>query len=238
MQRADGLIVANPTLLPIVRRLSRKSTLVAGIVDTEMFYPNGPTTPLGASDRLQVLYAGNFLRWQGCDLLLKVATRMIQNHASYDFTFVGSFGRSSEFLKQWRDLATTGALQFWDNVDYDAMPSILRGADILVIPRPWMLSTYLAFPGKIPDYMAVGRAVLATDLKPHRYAIIDSETGILCPPTPNGLTEGLLRLENAEFRKRLGSNARAFAEQYFSVTTASQEVLAALEQAVSAHERH
>jgi glycosyltransferase involved in cell wall biosynthesis len=200
MRRADALTVANPTLVPVAKKLNRKSTLIAGIVDLELFKPSGPKVQLGPPERIQVLYAGNYLKWQGVDLLLDAAELSLRFKLPYDFNFVGTFGMGDDLLERWSNLLDSGHVRVLDPVDNSDIPPILRGADILTIPRPYMLSTYLAFPQKISDYMATGAAIVATDLKSHRYAIKDDFSGVLCKPSGEAILEGLLRLRHVEKR--------------------------------------
>ncbi len=236
IRQADAVSVANPTLLPVITRyVNPRTMLAAGCADLEHFSPAGPKIELGPADRLQVMYAGNFLRWQGVDMLLEAARILLERGAPYDFNLLVSFGKDQSALEPYRSLFETGRVRLLSPVSYEEMPALLRSADVLTIPRPWMRSTHLAFPQKISDYMAAGRAIVATDLVPHRYAITDGQTGVLCAPDPTGLAEALLRLESAEVRDRLGRNARAFAEQQLSVERVSGIVAEMLDRADAHH---
>jgi len=224
IRRFDGLTVANPTLLPIARFLNARCRLVAGAADLAHFSPRGETRALGSPDRIQVVYAGNFYRWQGCELLLNAAGILLRMGEPFDFTLIGSGGLDDGLRRRWESPVHGGAIRFLGAVDYSEIPVYLRSADILVIPRPLLLSTHLAFPNKISDYMATGRAVLATDLAPHRYAFRDGQTGVICRRSAAGLVEGFLRLKSREFRERLGRMARRHAEQHFCAFRSARAV--------------
>jgi glycosyltransferase involved in cell wall biosynthesis len=234
MRSADALLVLCPTLFPLVRRFNRRTILVSAAVDVDHFNPEGVQAKLGESDRIQVVYAGNFLVWQGCELLLEAANIILSRSLPYDFTFIGSFGREDKLLHKWEKWIAVGYFHFIDLVKYDVIPIYLRSADILTIPRPFLLSTHFAFPNKLGDYMASGRAILATNLKPHRYAIQDGKNGVLCRPTPSSIAEGLLRLQDSMFRQVLGENARITAVQNYNAKGASQSVYSVLQEVVNA----
>ena len=232
VRKANAVTVVSPTMVPVIRRLNRNVLPAVGGADLQKFSPLGPRIELGPSDRIQVLYAGNMLRWQGVGLLLVAASRLIAQGEPFDFTLIGSFGSIEQLTAQYRSLVDSGHLRIMEPVDYEEMPVHLRSADILVIPRPSMLTTRLAFPQKMSDYMASGGAIVATDLKPHRYAIEDGQTGILCKPEAEALAEALLRLRSPELRQKLGANARRFAEAHFSADYISGIIWSALENAI------
>jgi glycosyltransferase involved in cell wall biosynthesis len=232
VRKGSHVIVANPTLLRPVKILNSRATLVAGAVDVNHFSPDGKRIQLGAGENVQVLYAGNFLRWQGCDLLLEAAQQIILAGHPYEFTLVGRTANDEAFVNKWRGLTDTSRVHFEDAVGYDVIPAFLRSADILIIPRPWLLSTYLAFPNKLTDYMATGRAIVATNLEPHRYALEDEVTGILCGRSPKDIAEALLVLADGNLRRRLGINARDSAVKRFSAERASAAIYDTLERVV------
>ncbi len=234
LREARALTVVSPTLIPVARLLTRECNLIFGPADLERFNPDGERVTLGRQDRIQVLYAGNFMPYQGCSLLLKAAAILIRRGEPYDFTFVGSTKRGDKLIQQWSHLVNTGALRFVDSVDYSEMPRYLRGADILTIPRPRMLSTHFAVPSKLHDYMAAGRAIVATDLAPHRFAVQHGVHGILCRPNPTDLARGLLRLRDSEERQRLGHNARARAAELSSLDRACETLYRVLLRATHA----
>ncbi len=119
-----------------------------------------------------------------------------------------------------------------DPVEYEAMPEYLQAADILVIPRPRMLSTHFSAANKIGDYMASGKAILATDIYPHRKAIKNRVNGLLCRPAARSLKEGLLELGDPLLRERLGSNARDYAEKHYDYREASNHIIDIIEEAI------
>jgi glycosyltransferase involved in cell wall biosynthesis len=232
LHKVDAMTVANPTLFPLAKIVNRNSRLIAGMTDVERFNPRFSSPESRFSTNIQVFYLGNFLSWQGCDLLLEAARILIEDkNAPYDFNFVGGSAQDREKNNQeWQRFVNTDRMRFLGSVDYDQIPAKFQQADILVIPRPWMLSTYLAFPGKISDYMASGKAILATNLKPHRYAIKDSKNGVLCEATSQGIVAGLLRLQDHDVRIRLGQQARLMAEKMFDKKNQARQALEFLQQ--------
>lgn len=233
MRRADLVTVANPRLLPIARRLFRQVVPIIGMTNTELFTPNGVHVSLGVDPgNLQLLYAGNLYKWQGIDLLMAAFARLVEEGARVSLTVLGDEGRllgrpasgGRERLKK--------AVFFAPAVSYEDVPALCRGADVLLLPRPRMLSTYLAFPQKLADYMASGRAIVATDLAPHRWALEDSVTGVLCRPTPRDLARGIRRCYDSSLRAACGREAREQAVVLFDFVRQTRRILDAFEDVV------
>ena len=228
-----NFLTINPLLLyDLTRRVSSSCHYINNMVDLSHFSPEGVRADFPENGCIKVLYAGNLLKWQGCPMLLEAAQMMIDKGLPYQFTFIGSFGSSYE-MTRYNIIEALGKLRFIEQVSYGAIPSFLRAADILVIPRPNMLSTNFAAPNKLGDYMASGKAVLATNIYPHRKAITNGQNGLLCIPSPNGLMHGLIALSEPEVRKELGANARKYAEQNFDYFSQCQKVLSVIEKVIS-----
>jgi len=216
MFAADVVTAANPELYRFLRKLSRRVHPLFGGTDVALFSPEGETRSLGVDrDAIQVLYAGNEHKWQGVELLIEAIAQLGEDADRFEFNFLGPFERLRKRCVERADLPV-GRLHFIDPVDYSSVPSFYRAADVLVLPRPFMLSTYLALPQKMSDYLASGRTVLATDLAPHRWALGNPAAGILCVPSASGVAEGLRASRDMAVRSRLGRMARFRAEEMFS----------------------
>ncbi len=224
-RKAGVVTSANPTLTWWLAAFSARVVPLIGISDTEHFSPTGPIERLGVgSNRIHVLYAGNFFPWQGFSLLSKSVLMLGSKDHNFAFSIVGSINTESEEFRLQKASLAECPVRFHSSISYEEMPSVLRGADILIVPRPFMLSTYLAFPQKICDYMASGRTVLVTDLKSHRWAIKHGETGLVAARTPNGIVEALRSAQDEKLRVKLGENARAFAVKHFCYIRQTQRL--------------
>lgn len=215
---ADVITVAPPRLYAWLRRLTRAVVPLHGVTDVTRFTPLGPRRQLGSDPQaLQVLYAGNFYRWQGVDLMLEAIVGMdAADRACFEFTFMGSIGQRAADMDRWKARLPKGLLHVLPAVEYGAVPSFCRGGDILVVPRPFMWTSHFAYPQKMVDYQAAGCAVLATNLAPHRHAAEDGKAAALCEASVEGLRQGLLRLRDPQLRRDLAHAARARAEAEYS----------------------
>jgi glycosyltransferase involved in cell wall biosynthesis len=226
MAKADLITVANPKLVGPARLVSRRVHPVVGMTDVSRFTPTGPQVQLGQDpSRIQVLYAGNYFKWQGMELLFAAMRTLLAESPGFEITILGSVGKEHGRGIASRYAFSSDDVHFHDSVPYEQVPDYYRGADVLVIPRPFMLSTYLAFPQKLVDYMATGRAIVATDIAPHRWALESPECGILCKPNPRALARAVERAADAELRSRMGARAREKAVREFSHTTQVERIM-------------
>lgn len=97
------------------------------------------------------------------------------------------------------------------------VPVHLAACDVCVLPLPWSRHfAYHASPLKLFEYMAAGRAIVASDLPAHREVLEDGRTALLTAPgDARALASALRRLrDDPALRARLGSAARAAAAGY------------------------
>ena len=214
--QADMITVANPTLYPIIKFFKKSTFGLFGLTDINKLNPVGPKRALGRDkNRLQVLYAGNFYTWQGIDLFLKAIKLVLAESSLFEFTLIGSIGLDKNHCQALKKKFPR-SVKFVESVPFSRIADYYRGADILVIPRPWMLSTYLAFPQKLVDYMASGRLIIATDIKPHCWALTHPMAGILCKPTAEGIASAILSVKKGVLISQLAKAARYRARKNFS----------------------
>jgi len=131
-----------------------------------------------------VLYAGNFLPYQGIPLLIEAAARV---RKSAVFVLVGGSGLELERMKdKARSLGIADTVIFVERVPPDRIPLFVAAADVLVSPRLAGTNT----PLKIYSYLKAGKPLVATNLWTHTQ-VVDSRTAILVDPEPNALARGL-----------------------------------------------
>lgn len=169
-----------------------------------------------ASGPLVAAYAGHLYPWKGVDVFLEALARVPDLRG----LIVG--GHPGE-----RDLARVQALI--TRLDITARVTItgllpqpdvanaLAGAHILVLPNtPTAISDRYTSPLKLFEYLALGRAIVASDLPSLREVLSHNETAVLVQAgDAAALADGLRGLTiDADRRRRLAAAARALAPQY------------------------
>jgi glycosyltransferase involved in cell wall biosynthesis len=97
------------------------------------------------------------------------------------------------------------------------VPKYLAACDACLMPLTWTQHfAYYASPLKLFEYMASGRAILATDLPSFREVLAEGENALFAPPSdPAALASALLRLsDDHKLTLRMGERNRKDAGRY------------------------
>jgi glycosyltransferase involved in cell wall biosynthesis len=133
-------------------------------------------------------YVGTFQEWHGLDELIRAAAELVQRIPQLRFLMVGPYYRETEAKVAAAGLR--GSFVFTGPVSYEQVPSFMNASDVLVAPyNPAKIESKeqvrkhgLGSPLKVFEYMAVGRPVITTDVKPISDPIENGVTGYLVPP--------------------------------------------------------
>ena len=80
---------------------------------------------------------------------------------------------------------------------------------MLVVPRPESRSGRYGFPSKLPEYLALGRAVVATDVGDQARVVRHDDTGlVVAPGSAAELAAAIGSLADPDLRRRLGDAGR------------------------------
>ena len=107
----------------------------------------------------------------------------------------------------------------------DRVPLYLSACDICTMPHPWTGHfAYYTSPIKLFEYMASGRALVASDLPGFAEVLKDDTNALLVPPGDVAALVGAIRRLRADepLRQRLGAQAQADARQYTWAARAAQ----------------
>jgi glycosyltransferase involved in cell wall biosynthesis len=163
---------------------------------------------------LRVLYAGTLAPWQGVADLV-VALRRAARDADVSLSIVG-FGQkrwTRELWRRARRLRVLERMEIVPAVPREELAERIAAADICVAPlrRDRRNRLQGSSPIKIFEYMAAGRAVLATKLPCLEEILADGHTGLLARPSHGGdLGSRLSDLaRDDKLRQRLGRAAES-----------------------------
>ncbi|HZU09082.1 MAG TPA: glycosyltransferase [Pseudacidobacterium sp.] len=196
-------------------------------VDPEIFYPgcggNKAREELEVyPEEILVAFVGTFSLWHGIEVLQNAIARILTEHPHIRFKFVligeGILRDGMRMhLKKWestRQVIFTGTLHHHKVAEY------LDSADILVSPHIPMPdgSPFFGSPTKLFEYMAMGKAIVASRLDQIAKVLEHEYTAwLVTPGSVNELVEAMLLLaSNPDLRKQLGMAARLVAVQRHS----------------------
>jgi glycosyltransferase involved in cell wall biosynthesis len=144
----------------------------------------------GLGDAPVVLYAGNFISYQGVNLLLESARLVLLERPEVRFVLVGGEPHQlAEKKAMIADLGIAAQCVCTGKQPTYEIKAFASAANYLVSPRVGGTNT----PLKIYDYMQSGRPIVATRLRTHTQ-VLDDTCAILTEPTPEGFARGLLEV--------------------------------------------
>ncbi|WP_028575384.1 TIGR04063 family PEP-CTERM/XrtA system glycosyltransferase [Desulfonatronovibrio hydrogenovorans] len=171
----------------------------------------------GLNDKRILGFIGSFYRYEGLDLLIKSFAELSRNNPDLVLLLVGGGEMEAELRQLVASLDETFAghhgppgterlssrVLFPGRIPHEQVPGVYSLMDILVYPRYRMRLTDLVTPLKPLEAMAMGKALVASDVGGHRELIRDRETGILFKAgDENDLTRALEVLLNDEDKRQ------------------------------------
>jgi glycosyltransferase involved in cell wall biosynthesis len=188
-------------------------------VDPDYFYP-GRGRELGRRqldvkpDEVLVGFAGSFSLWHGIEVLQQAIVRLLSSGQPCRLRFVlmGDGLLHGEMLAALAAYEATGEVIFSGLLPHDKVAEYLDASDILVSPHIPMPdgSRFFGSPTKLFEYMAMGKAIVASRLDQLAEVLEHDQTACLVTPgNVEELAEAILRLaQDPGKRAALGSAAR------------------------------
>lgn len=203
----------------------RKLTVLPCAADVEAFGANHDTRVVRRGLGLTttepvVIWMGGFYPWHDLDLLLKSFTLVLQRHPDSKLLLVGDGQTRASVERLVQKNGLRHAVILTGAIAHTSMPEMLSIADVAVVPSAPVPASHggTGTPLKLFEYMAAGKAIVATAQNHTADVIQDGHNGLLVEAgNVEGFAEAMLTLLNdpAE-RGRLGQNARQLAVELYS----------------------
>ena len=217
-QRADHLAVLCQGIKEeMVKRHvpATKITVVPNAINPEEFVPNGQDG-VYRDQRLEgkrvIGFIGSFYRYEGLDLLIHAMAQLAATRSDVVLLLVGAGEVEDELKAQVKQFNLDKVVLMPGKLGHDEVHKVYAIADVLVYPRHSIRLTEMVTPLKPLEAMAMGRAVIASDIGGHRELIRQGSTGLLvAPESPSELAGAINRiLDDAALRERLGQQAASW----------------------------
>ncbi len=188
--------------------------IVPNSVDLDRF---GPVAPPPGGLPLRLVYLGTLAPWQGLALVIEALARL-KGRLEVRLRLVGT--RKGPWLRDLRErvraLGVRGILEIEGPAEAERIPGLLAESQVCLAPLPDDPRNSLqgCCPIKILEYLAAGRAVLASRVRPVEEILEHGRTGWLVRPgSPQSLADGILTLASRpDLVERLGLQGRVEAE--------------------------
>lgn len=257
-ERIELLNLRAADLVVVVSRAMKKEVVERGIdarkvlvnpnaVDPERYHPDidgsGVRERYGLEDRLVVGFIGTFGAWHGAEKLAEAAARLFpggepvgQDVETLHFLLIGDGSRMVEVRRIIAQHGLEGRVTLTGRVPQEQGPAHLAACDLLAsphIPNPDG-TPFFGSPTKLFEYLAMGRAIVASDLDQIGELLEHDETALLVEPgNPEALAGAIRTLaRDPERRARLGRRAREVAERDHTWQEHSRRILERLGEVV------
>lgn len=229
---AADLIVGNAQALKdelVARGIQPdKIVIIPNGVDAEKFNPNNSGAEIRekygiGKDDIVVSFVGSFGPWHGAEVLAQAAAKVVKANSHVKFMFVGDGGGLPKVQSIIRESGVESNTIYTGVVKQNEAPYYLAASDILVspqIPNPDG-SPFFGSPTKLFEYMASGKAIVASNLDQMGQILSDNNTALLTTPgSADEVTDCIIRLaQDDKLRKILGENAREEAVKKYTWNT-------------------
>jgi glycosyltransferase involved in cell wall biosynthesis len=181
--------------------------------------PAHARSQLGLREGLTAGYTGHLYPGRGTDLMFELTAR----HPEFQFLWVGGEdGAVEQWRKRQMDSGGRPNLQIIGFVDQERLPTYQAASDVLLMPYERRVgvssggdTAAFASPMKMMEYLAAGRAILASDLPPIREILHEKIARLVPPEDVPAWSHALRELgENSSKRESLGIAARQEAARH------------------------
>ncbi|MBU0667152.1 MAG: glycosyltransferase family 4 protein [Nanoarchaeota archaeon] len=208
----------------------RKLALKAGVskenifdshvgADLEKFHPKNKGDEIRLKYKIKcpfIIYLGQLHGGQYAELFLKAAKLVLKEYKNTKFMIVGG-GHYLPTLKQKNhELGLDKEVIFVGYTKYDDVPKYLAAADICVAAFEDNNITKCKSPLKIVEYLAAGKAIVASDVGEVKRMLGDSGIAVKAGDE-KAIAKGIIRfLTDKRFKKKSEKKARKRAEEEYN----------------------
>lgn len=199
--------------------LAERITVIPNAVDVAAFRFGAEPDPqlrreLGLDGATVLGFAGSFYGYEGLDLLIEAARRMLPAHPALRVLLVGGGPQEQNLKAQAAAAGLQDRVIFSGRVPHAQVQRYYELIDVLAYPRLPIRLTELVTPLKPLEAMAQGRMFVASDVGGHRELIRDRETGFLFRAGDVAALQGALEelLARRELWPQIRAQARRFVE--------------------------
>lgn len=205
---------------------ANRITVIPNAVDATSFRFGVEADPalrqrLGLDGATVLGFAGSFYGYEGLDLLLEAARRLLPKHPKLRVLLVGGGPQETALKAQAESTGLRERVIFTGRVPHAEVQRYYELIDVLAYPRLPIRLTELVTPLKPLEAMAQGRIFVASDVGGHRELIRHGETGFLFPAGSAVALETAIDtvLAKRDVWPRVKAQARQFVEQERTWTT-------------------
>ncbi|XAL98211.1 glycosyltransferase family 4 protein [Phycisphaeraceae bacterium D3-23] len=235
-QRIESMNLRHADLVVVVSEAMREQAVGLGALPERVLVnPNGVDTDryrpdvdgglaresLGLQGKTVLGFIGTFDRWHGAPVLVEAVAKLLADRpalrGALACVMVGDGPEFAFVEERVAALGLSGVVHLTGRVPQEEGPGYLAACDVLVsphVPNPDG-SAFFGSPTKLFEYLAMGRAVVASRLGQIGEVLVEGETALLVEPGDVDALAGALGrvIDDAPLRERLAQAGRVQAER-------------------------
>lgn len=190
----------------------------------------------GVAACFSIVFAGNIGKAQSCETIVEAA-KLLQGVLAIKFYLIGGGSMADSVSQniadgQLKNVTMPGRMPAED------MSLIFASASVLLLTLRDDSALSSTIPGKLQNYLAAGRPVIASCNGEAARVITRAKAGLICPAgDATALADAVLKLfqMKSEERMRLGENGRAHFEAHYRLENRMAELVTHIEEVVARH---
>jgi len=215
LRYADLVISVIPSAIVKFHINPKRIFAVTNGVDLSITKPRGLKR---SNAEFRVFYVGFLMRERGLDLILHAMGMLKGRTEGLKLILVGDArGEDLNYLDRTvKLLGLEKQVKFHGRLNHRKVLDLIEGSDVCLCALPAGELFDIAYPIKIFEYMAMGKAVVATKLKGVSEVITDEVDGLLVKPgDTREMADAVFRIyKNPVLRERLETSAKRTAKKY------------------------
>ena len=232
---ADAMIGISDHLYKLVKKVTEDKIpcyLIPITVNLKYFTNTGSFTE---KDHLKIFYGGSFGEKDGLGYLISAFDEVSKIHKNVELIFTG-LGHKQDMDKifaQINNAKNKDRILYKGFLGTDEYYALLNDCDIFCMTRINSKFANAGFPFKLGEFLASGKAVIATNVGDvPNYLFNDINALVINPNSVDDIIDALLLfIEDPERRRALGAAARKTAERSFDSDTIGMKLLSIFEAA-------
>jgi glycosyltransferase involved in cell wall biosynthesis len=240
--RADMILTLTPSLTKYVAGLGAREDRIKLLpmpVDTAIFYPSPAPAELrhrwGVKEMDSViLYIGTLFDFSGLEGIIRHMPEIMVQVPGARLLIVGDGPQRGKLQEIINEMELGSKVAITGFQPYETMPQYINAATVCINPFRMTGATREIFPGKIVQYLACARAVVATPLPGLTAVTPGEEQGIVFAETPEATANKLVALlKDRRYRQRLERNGLDYVRKNHSVASIAAQLETSLQEAIT-----
>lgn len=237
----DLILALTPWLSQYVVRMGARKTRVKILpegVDTDLFHPGYDCSQIQRKWGVRkqdfvVLFMGTLFEFSGLDFFIRQFPELVKQVPQAKLVIVGDGPQRTKLARIVAELGLAGRVVFTGFQPYETLPQYINLAAICINPFLLTKATTDVFPAKVLQYLACGKAVVATPLPGMKSVIPGEQQGVVYADGAAEMIGEIVSLsKSARRRQRLEKAGLSYVRRRHSYSQIARELEATLLQLV------